>query len=278
MMRDDAGATRANDPSAALATEYSEKADAYQQHWSPVIGPMAMPLLDRLPLVAAKWIVDVGAGTGAHLDQLAARAPAARILGVDRAIGMLRAARRRTQHSLAVVDAQSLAIQAATIDIATLIFMLFHLPDPVAGLREVRRILRPGGVIGIVTWGRDDDTPGLAIMKDELDAAGAAPDPRNPVVMQRERLNTIDKLSALLVDGGFTRVHAWAHVVDYRWTTDAIVNVQLGCGVTARRIGNLSQAAATACVERVRRRLAALDADALLYRPEILFATASPST
>ena len=96
--------------------------------------------------------------------------------------------------------------------------------------------------------------------------------------MQRERMNTVDKLSALLVDGGFTGVHAWAQVVEYRWTIDAIVNVQLGCGVTARRIGNLSHAAAAACVERVRRRLATLDADALLYRPEILFATASPST
>ena len=267
-----------SDPSAALATEYSDKANAYLEHWSPVIAPMALPLLDRLPLAASKWVLDLGAGTGAHLEPIAARAPAARILGVDRAIGMLRIAQGRTTHRVAAMDAQSLAIQSGTIDVATLIFMLFHIPDPVTALSEVRRTLRADGIVGVVTWGADEGMPGLAFWREELDAIGAAPDSRNPIVMQQERMDTADKLSALLRTARFGVVQIWTHVFEHRWTIDAIIGAQLGCGMAARRIGSLSRRDAARCEAHVRERLVKLGADALIYRPEILFATACPLT
>jgi ubiquinone/menaquinone biosynthesis C-methylase UbiE len=267
-----------NDPSAALAAEYSDKASAYLRHWSPVIAPMALPLLDRLPLAASKWILDLGAGTGAHLEPIAAGAPAARILGVDRAIGMLRIAQRRTTHRLAAMDAQSLAIQSGTIDVATLIFMLFHVPDPVTALSEVRRTLRPGGTVGVVTWGRDEGMPGLTTWREELNAIGAAPDPRDPILMQQQRMDSASKLSALLRTAGFGVVQTWSQVFEHRWTIDAIVDAQLGCGMAARRIGSLSRSDAARCEAHVRERLAQLGPDALIYRPEILFATACPLT
>src|SRR5258705_8127137 len=151
------------DPSISLAREYSDKAEAYAQQWSPVIAPMAKPVLDHLPLAMARWVVDLGAGTGAFLADLGAAAPVARILAVDRADGMLRIAQRQTKHPLAVMDAESLAIRSETVDVATLVFMLFHVPPPASALREVFRVLRSGGSVGTVTWGRDDGVPGLPI-------------------------------------------------------------------------------------------------------------------
>jgi len=263
------------DPAAALADEYSDKADAYVRHWSPVIGPMALPLLDALPLSRAEWILDLGTGTGALLDSLSVRAPAARILAVDRAFGMLRLAPAARCRYFAVMDAQAVAARSVSIDVATLVFMLFHIPDPIAALTEVRRTLRPNGVVGIVTWGNDEGAPGMAIWKEELDALGAAPDPRDPSVMQQQRMNTADKLQALLRAARFSDVHIWPRVFEHRWTIDALVLVQLGCGMAARRIGSLSRGDAAKCVARVRERLAGLGADALIYRPEILFATAT---
>src|SRR5262245_6573538 len=177
-----------------LAVEYSEQADAYSRLWSPVIKPMGLPVLDMLPLAEAQRVLDVGTGTGELFQDLSQRAPRARIVGFDRAAGMLRIAHARCAGLLAVMDAQHLAFRDACFDLAVCMFVLFHLPDPIKALRELRRVLLEGGRIGAVTWGVGFATPGAAIWRDELDAAGATPDPRDPSIQQHSRMDTEAKL------------------------------------------------------------------------------------
>jgi len=76
-------------------------------------------------------------------------------------------------------------------------FVLFHLPDPVAGLGEVHRVLRPRGLAGFVVWGRSLNLPGFDIWQEELDAMSAAPDSRDPAVMRHAVMDAVDKLAAL---------------------------------------------------------------------------------
>jgi SAM-dependent methyltransferase len=105
--------------------------------------------LHALPgLLDAEWVVgDLGCGTG---QVTAALAPfVTRVIAVDRSAEMLHAARRRVR-DLPNVDVrrgelESLPIQDAELDAATLLLVLHHLPDPAAALAEAARVLRPGG-------------------------------------------------------------------------------------------------------------------------------------
>src|SRR5690349_187517 len=197
-------------------------AAAYARLWSPVIKPMALPILDMVPLAQARDVLDVGTGTGDFYEDLRARAPGARVIP-----------------GLAVMDAQRLAIAESAFDVALCIFVLFHLPDPLQGLREVRRVLRPGKQIGTVTWGEDPGPPGGAIWREALDAAGAAPDPRDPSLMQHSRMDTGTKVEALLREAGFTTVQTEARRVAHRFTAEDLLTVQLRCGVASRRLRSL---------------------------------------
>ena len=259
-------------PSEHLAAEYSAKAAAYARHWSPVIRPMAQPLLEALPLSGARHVLDVGAGTGALIPDLQRLAPGATLIAIDRAEGMLRVQASRPRCSRAVMDAAQLALLSESADVALLAFVLFHTPDPRAVLRAVHDALRRGGSIGLVTWGDDPGTPGLTAWTEELNRAGAAPDPRDRSVMQQALMDTPAKVTALLTDAGFAAPRAWTRRFRHQFTLDELLAVQTGCGGPARRLATLPPETAAHCEARVRERLTALPE--LVYEPEVVYGVA----
>lgn len=259
-------------PSQSLAREYSGFAVDYASRWSPVIRPMANPIFAALPLATAECVLDVGSGTGAMHPDITAAAPRARIVGVDRAEGMLRVARNSGWRSVAVADAQQLSIRSESIDAGLLIFVLFHLPNPIEGLREMHRVLRRGGRAGIVCWGNDPGVPGASFWTEELNREGAAPDPRDQSVMQTGSMNTPDKLRDLVQSAGLTVHDLWAEMFCHPFTVDDLLGLQLGCGVAARRLPSLDVESRARCESTVRERLAKFDEGELKYRPEVLFA------
>lgn len=261
-------------PSEDLARDYSKRADAYSRFWAPVINPMADPLLRAMPLIGAQRILDIGSGTGALWPLIQSLSPGAHIFGVDRAEGMMLEGGGYLRGSVSVMDAENLGMRSAMFDAALLVFVLFHIPDPVRALREVCATLRPGGSLGLVVWGEDPGLPGSAIWTDELDLSGAVADPRDSSVMRQSWMDTPEKLADLLTSAGYPSHELWTRRFVHRWTVDKLLATQTGCGLPSRRLNTLTAEARYACEKRVRARVQKLSADELEYRVEVIYAIA----
>jgi demethylmenaquinone methyltransferase/2-methoxy-6-polyprenyl-1,4-benzoquinol methylase len=103
-----------------------------------------------------RWsVLDVACGTGDLAGMLATRMPGARIVGLDVSPAMLQRARRKFHGSTihwVLGDATALPFGDGEFDAVTIAFGLRNLSNPVAGLREMVRVLRPGGRLVVLEF------------------------------------------------------------------------------------------------------------------------------
>jgi len=140
-----------------VRAQYDRLATAYDRRWHTYIARSTAETLARLPPGPDVAVLDVGAGTGLLLDHLRRERPAARLVGADLSPGMLGVARERLSHAVALVggDAESLPFRAARFDIVISSSSLHYWQDPAAELRELARVLRPGGHLVVTDWCHD---------------------------------------------------------------------------------------------------------------------------
>ena len=91
-----------------------------------------------------KQVLEVGCGTGLILDRVAGFASAAR--GIDLSGGMLAKAAQRGL-LVAQASATELPIATASVDVAYSFKVLAHIPDIAGAMREMSRVVRPGGYV-----------------------------------------------------------------------------------------------------------------------------------
>lgn len=98
-------------------------------------------------------IVDVGFGGGYALDLIRERVAPARPAGVDISTVMVEQGRARWGDGVDVhlADVAAMPFQDASVDGLLSVNTIYFWPDPAAALREIRRVLRPGGrvVLGV---------------------------------------------------------------------------------------------------------------------------------
>ena len=91
-------------------------------------------------------LLDIGCGSGRLLRKVHDSWPEAQLSGVDPAQGMLSVARQLTPEArFSMGSAEALPLEDASVDLALSTISFHHWQDQAAGLREVARVLRPGG-------------------------------------------------------------------------------------------------------------------------------------
>ena len=92
-------------------------------------------------------VLDAGCGLGTYVERLRSDRPDLRVLPLDLSAGM---------RPEVVGDIAALPLADDAVDGALAMHMLYHVPDVPAAVRELRRVLRPGGVLMVSTNGVDD--------------------------------------------------------------------------------------------------------------------------
>jgi ubiquinone/menaquinone biosynthesis C-methylase UbiE len=141
-------------PDPAVISEYARLASRYDQKWSFYVEATTRETLARLNLRPADRLLDVGCGTGALLHRLSQSHPALRLAGVDPVSEMLAVARHRLppEVELQAGWAERLPFEADQFDVVVSCNMFHYIRQPASALREMGRVLKPGGRLVITDW------------------------------------------------------------------------------------------------------------------------------
>jgi SAM-dependent methyltransferase len=231
-------------------------------------GHLAM---DRLELLPGQRVVDLGCGSGRTTLELASRVgPGGQVTGADITAELLARARERAA-LLAVgnvefvhADVQVHDLGEARFDAAYSRFGVMFFTDPVAAFANVRRALRPGGVLSFVCWQSVFDNewmliPGAAVAT----VTGSLPPMPGPDEPGPFSLADPGRVRAVLDAAGFDRVAIAPHADQVVISEARIPEVAL----TSTRVGGVREALRDAGQETRDRALAAIE-EALRARLE----------
>ena len=243
---------------------FNAAARTYQRLWGDALLPHGKKLVDALPLGRLRRIVDIGTGPGALLPYIRdAAAPGAVVVGADISRAMLALA--PPDFPLAVTDAAALGFGTGTFDAAVFAFGIYFLRDPHVALREARRIVGRGGVIGLTSWFGKPTYPALDIWIEEISAAGA------PLTQWPADVMNPLSLRNALEQTGFETARVWSDRFDHPHDRDAFL--ELRTSLQAPFLASLDDAKRQQLLARVSERLRALPDEGFVDPTRIIFAT-----
>ncbi|NIX77177.1 class I SAM-dependent methyltransferase [Microvirga terricola] len=151
----------------------------YEKYLGPLLfEPYAEDLAARLAAIAPEKVLETAAGTGIVTRAMdKALPPSVTIVATDLNPAMLDLAAKRLNSPRVTwrqADAQNLPFEDATFDAVACQFGVMFFPDKIAAHREVRRVLKPGGVFVFTVWDRLDANPVSKAVADAI--AGLLPD------------------------------------------------------------------------------------------------------
>src|SRR4051812_27127712 len=132
--------------------------------------PVSDWLVEKLDPAPGQTILDLAAGTGDTGFLAAPRLePGGRLISGDRAWGMVEAAQRRATElglgnvEFRLLDAERLELDDSSVDGVLNRFGYILKGDPPPALREIRRVLRPGGRLAFAVWAARERNPWMTV-------------------------------------------------------------------------------------------------------------------
>jgi ubiquinone/menaquinone biosynthesis C-methylase UbiE len=170
-------------PKGAVQIRFDDGAayERYMGAWSRLAGEAFLDWLRPAP--GWRWL-DVGCGNGAFTELIVERCAPASVHGVDPADGQLAYARSRPAARLAQFrqgDAMALPFPDDAFDAAVMPLVIFFVPEPAVGVKEMVRVVRPGGLVTAYAWDLAGGGLPYAVLQSEMRQLGAAvADPPSP--------------------------------------------------------------------------------------------------
>jgi SAM-dependent methyltransferase len=143
---------------------FTVAADAYDRFMGRYSVPLAPQLADFAAVAAGQRVLDVGCGPGALTAELVVRLGPAAVAAVDPSEPFVAAARDRyPEVSVQRAAAEQLPFEDQAFDAALAQLVVHFMADPVAGLRELGRVTREGGVVAACVWDHAGGTGPLSL-------------------------------------------------------------------------------------------------------------------
>ncbi len=149
--------------------------DGFMGRWSRLLAP---PFAEAAGVAPGMRVLDIGCGTGALTAELVRRLGASSVVAVDPSPSFVAAAASRFPDiEVRQASAEQLPFADDSFDAALAQLVVHFMADAVAGVAEMRRVTRPGGVVAACVWDYGGERGPLGVFWDaaravRLDVAG----------------------------------------------------------------------------------------------------------
>jgi ubiquinone/menaquinone biosynthesis C-methylase UbiE len=205
-----------------MANLFDKLSDSYDEVGVEFFKPIAATLLRAMPPVEGEHWLDIGCGRGAVLLPAAESiGPHGLAVGIDISTGMIEHARRIALHAglrnieCEVDNAQSPAKVKGPFDTISSALVLFFLANPLEALRNWLPLLKPGGRLGLTTFGAIDSRWEYV---DEVFAPHLPPEMKDARTSGKAgSFASDDGVEQLLAEAGFTNIRTQSSAIKVRF-------------------------------------------------------------
>jgi len=189
---------------------FTVSADAYDRFMGRYSIPLAVVFADFAGVGAERRVVDVGCGPGALTTELVRRLGGPQVHAVDPSATFVEAMRdRHPDVEVRLASAERLPQNEGVFDAALAQLVVHFMEDPVSGLREMARVVTPGGVVAACVWDFEEGGGPLSLFWDA--ARGLDHDAPGEVSLPGTRRG---HLALLLGEAGLADIDDTALAVD----------------------------------------------------------------